>query len=118
MSRDYSTMHTRVQLAARSIFGRVLNSLRVSAIFTALLTMSLAPLFTDTVSATTAGPRSPVTGADNAGTGTTTWSTPANVVSQNGTSTTNAVTSAGFSHYLVASNYGFTIPTNATINGV
>jgi hypothetical protein len=42
------------------------------------------------------------------------WSTPTNVLSDNGTDTTVAVPS----DYLVTSAYGFTVPALATINGV
>ena len=55
------------------------------------------------------------TQADLAGVGTITWSNPTNAASSNNSYATAA---AGTSHYLRFSNFGFAIPTGATINGV
>jgi hypothetical protein len=58
----------------------------------------------------------PGTGANNAGIGATAWTNPTNIVSDNAT---DASCSAGASsQYLVASNFGFSVPTGATILGI
>ena len=66
------------------------------------------------------GPLSPSTIADVSGVGTRVWSSPSNAVSQNDTyaSVTTANNSTGISHWLQATNFGFSIPGGATINGV
>lgn len=56
------------------------------------------------------------TGENNAGIGATAWTNPGNVVSDNATDATCAA--AASSQYLVARNYSFTIPSNATILGI
>ena len=57
----------------------------------------------------------PANGADDAGVGTITWSDPGNITADDGA---YATALAGTSHYLVASNFGFTVPDNAVIDGV
>jgi hypothetical protein len=67
----------------------------------------------------TQGPLSPGTVADDATVGTKAWSTPNNAKTSN-----NVYTTAGFdggsliTQYLKATNFGFTIPTGVTINGI
>jgi hypothetical protein len=64
------------------------------------------------------GPNSPGTCADDATVGTVAWTSP-NSAKTEGTSFTYVIISLGvFSHYLKATNFGFTIPTGATINGI
>jgi hypothetical protein len=58
----------------------------------------------------------PVTGENNAGIGATAWTTPENVVSDNATDAT--CNAAASSNYLIARNFGFSIPTGAVINGI
>jgi hypothetical protein len=58
----------------------------------------------------------PGTGENNNGIGATAWTSPGNIVSDNGTDAT--CNAAASSQYLVARNFGFTIPTSATIVGV
>ena len=68
------------------------------------------------------GPHFPATGA-NSGTGTA-WTNPTRVIANDNSNTTVAVTSGFFntvtatSQTLKATNFGFTIPSNATIDGV
>jgi len=71
------------------------------------------------------GPNFPSTGATLANAGTSenaeAWVTPGNVVSDNGTETTitaSTYDSPDISQLLVASNFGFTIPAGATIDGI
>ena len=57
----------------------------------------------------------PGTGSDNSSIGTTSWSNPSNITAQDGSvATFNDATS----HYLLASNFGFDIPSDATITGL
>ena len=65
------------------------------------------------------GPLSPGTLADDAGVGTLTWANPSNAASSNNSYATITFTAASqVSHYLKATNLGFSIPTGATINGI
>lgn len=67
------------------------------------------------------GPLSPGTMADDASVGTVAWINPDNAkVSDNVYTTFTVATASGniFSHYLVATNFGFSIPSDATIDGV
>lgn len=60
----------------------------------------------------------PGTGADDAGVGTIAWSDPGNVTAEDG-ATVNAVLATGeITHYLLATNFGFSIPSGSTINGI
>lgn len=52
-----------------------------------------------------------------AGTGTVAWNNPANAVSSNGSYATASVDGTA-TNYLRCTNYGFTIPAGATINGI
>lgn len=71
--------------------------------------------------AATSGPNSPGTITDNPATGTLSWDTPGNASAHDGL-TTNATHSENgatyYSHYLDAENFGFSIPADATINGI
>lgn len=58
----------------------------------------------------------PGTGENNAGIGATAWTNPGNVVSDNATDATCAAGAS--SQYLIARNFGFTVPSIATINGI
>jgi hypothetical protein len=64
----------------------------------------------------TTGNTFPLTGANDAGIGATSWVNPTNILSDNNaTSTNNAGAS---SQYLVAKNFAFTVPAGATIAGI
>ena len=65
-----------------------------------------------------AGPNTAGTGADDASVGSQAWGTPGNITASDDTRTTVTVASGQTSHYLRASNFGFSIPAGATINGV
>jgi hypothetical protein len=62
------------------------------------------------------------TGADDSAIGTVTWGNPGNITSSDNTYATAPYTGAGFpnevSHYLKATNFGFSIPDGAAINGI
>ena len=67
----------------------------------------------------TQGPLSPGTTVDDATVGNTAWATPNNSQSSNDSyATFTTFSRGGTSHYLKATNYGFTIPAGATINGI
>lgn len=58
----------------------------------------------------------PVTGENNAGIGATAWTAPTAIVSDNATDAT--CNAAASSQYLVARNFGFSIPAGAVIGGI
>lgn len=71
------------------------------------------------VMASTLGPNGTGTGADDASVGTITWSNPGNITASDNTYATNltgCITSV--SHYLKATNFGFSVPAGATITGI
>ena len=57
---------------------------------------------------------------DDASAGITTWSDPSNATSDNGSYATTFISgmAGANSHYLKATNFGFSIPASATINGI
>lgn len=66
----------------------------------------------------TSGPNSPGTLADDSGVGTIAWSNPSNAASSNNSYATAALAISEVSHYLKATNFGFSIPGGSTINGI
>lgn len=72
--------------------------------------------------ATSSGALSPGTIVDNASTGVKLWTSPSNAQSSNDqyTNTSYSSTCAGnsSSHYLKSTNFGFNLPSNATISGI
>lgn len=67
------------------------------------------------------GPNNPGTAATSNEVGTLTWSTPNNILSEDSNTAYSMMMSAPatvFTHYLKASNFGFVIPSGATINGI
>lgn len=68
----------------------------------------------------TAGPNFPATAADDASIGVRTWTNTGNIFAKDAAyaSTTAAITFTNVSHYLKATNFGFSIPSGATINGI
>lgn len=65
------------------------------------------------------GPQSPGTAGNNSGVGSIDWSSPNNAkVSDNAYATVSPSPFDVLSHYLTVSNFGFTIPAGATINGI
>lgn len=65
---------------------------------------------------TTAGPNSPGTLANDSGVGSGAWSTPSNASASDNTRTSQ--TNNGQSNGLKATNFGFSIPVGATIDGI
>jgi hypothetical protein len=66
---------------------------------------------------TSTGPNSPGTMADDSATGTVTWTNPDNAKLSDNVYVTATGTLVP-THYLKATNFGFSIPTDATINGI
>lgn len=66
------------------------------------------------------GPNSPGTAADDASIGTIAWNNPDNIKTSNNTyaDASDATPGSKTTHYLKATNFGFSIPTDATINGI
>lgn len=68
----------------------------------------------------TSGPNYPGTGADETSVGTVVWSSTGNITTDNGTFARGRNTggSSLTTHYLKATNFGFSIPSGATIDGI
>jgi len=75
-------------------------------------------LFSLNLFALTAGPNNAGTGADNSAVGTLTWTNPGNITLADGVYATATSSAGNNTHYLQGSNYGFSIPAGATINGI
>jgi hypothetical protein len=67
---------------------------------------------------TTVGPKNAGTGSNVNGPGTISWSNPGNITSAGSPYATASLTAHATSEYLEGTNYGFSIPTNATIAGI
>jgi hypothetical protein len=76
----------------------------------------LAILSSNKIIGQTAGPNSPGT-ASNIG-ATNPWSNPTNIISSNNTYSSVSLNNGQVSDVVVATNFGFSIPTSATIDGV
>jgi len=64
------------------------------------------------------GPNSPGTAADDATVGTIAWTAPAQALTINDNGAYAQFVGVATSHYLKLTNYGFAIPTDATVNGI
>jgi hypothetical protein len=62
--------------------------------------------------------RSGGTIVDDASTGSVVWSNPSNAQASDNARATASLPESNSSHYLKASNFGFSIPSNATVNGI
>ena len=85
-----------------------------------MLFLSLVSLFAffGNVQASDTGALSPGTIADDATVGTVAWTNPDNAKVSDNVYATVSLIGIGISHYLKATNFGFSIPTGATINGI
>lgn len=70
------------------------------------------------VSADTSGPRTTGTGANDNTVGTDAWTNPGNITADDGSVASCSLTGGTDSNRLKATNFGFTIPGNATILGI
>jgi hypothetical protein len=88
---------------------------RASAALLLVFVLAAVPLalFADSVGPTIAG-----TGADDSSLGTFVWNSPGNITADDGSEAQSQATAGGTSTYLRASNFGFSIPAGATINGI
>lgn len=64
------------------------------------------------------GPLLAGTGADDSAFGSVTWSNPGNITALDNVYATASLSTSTFSHYLKATNFGFSIPVDATIDGI
>jgi len=96
------------------------NSLtqNISKVFLILTVTFVVLSYPSTINADSVGPSNPGTTADDATVGSATWSNPNNSQSSNNWYATATIADNGASHYLKATNFGFSIPTNSTINGI
>jgi hypothetical protein len=103
---------TNIRVKALAVTSSAVLSL--SKVWTHLVTLSLAS------GATSSGPLSPGTTTDNSTVGTLTWSNPNNSkVSDNVYATAQAPSSTyANTHYIKATNYGFSVPSGAVIDGI
>ena len=67
---------------------------------------------------TTTGPNIAGTGADDSAVGTITWATPSNITADDGSEAAASVTASAITHYLKGTNFGFSIPSGDTIDGI
>jgi hypothetical protein len=91
----------------------------LASFLTVLLLVSLV-LFVGRAHANSQGPLSASSTsdcADDAGTGTVTWTGAGNAFSSNNSYATASVDGTA-THYITCTNYGFSIPTGSTINGI
>lgn len=87
---------------------------RLARLLLTLLSLSILPTSLWAVTVT----RTPGTCANVMGIGTDNWSNPGNATTQNGVSATVALGNSESSRYLRCSNYGFTLPSNAIVDGI
>lgn len=71
-----------------------------------------------TARAQTAGPHDAGTGANVTGIGTVAWANPGNITDPDSPYATASVSAGNTTNYLRGTNYGFNIPSNATILGI
>lgn len=64
------------------------------------------------------GPNSSGTAANDASAGFSIWTNPTNVYTSNNVKATNLIYDFNSTHYLKATNFGFSIPSGATIDGI
>lgn len=66
------------------------------------------------------GPTGPSSAANNTGVGTLAWPSPGNITTDDGNTSQIVKTTTGTetTNWLVASNFGFAVPTGATVDGV
>lgn len=66
----------------------------------------------------TSGPNLPGTGADDATVGTVVWTSPGNITLDDGSIASASGMASSTSHYIKGTNFSFSIPAGATINGI
>ena len=119
----YDTGGTAGYGAATSDFGvwsNNSNRYSVYATYNTDPTPTPTPSPTPTPTPVFRGPNSPGTVVDDSSIGSIAWINPSNAVSSNNVYTTAESPGGGLTntHYLKATNFGFSIPTGSTINGI
>lgn len=94
------------------------KQITASALTASVVIISIFILEIPNVSALTQGPLGPSSDASVANGTSTTWSSPANILTSNSTYSTVTLASGAQSYYLEATGFGFTVPTGSTINGI
>lgn len=98
----------------RRRFGaRVFNAVQPAAQYTATAAVGATP-----VAQTSSGPANPGTAADDASTGAAAWSDVNNAKTFDGTWALATTTDITGTHYLKLTNFGFAIPSDATVDGI
>lgn len=104
------------------MFFKISKIIFLTVLIFSFLTLSvfvgLVTFFPGLASATTAGPNFPASATDDSSTGTSTWATPGSATASDDTYTSVTLVPSEVSHYLKATNFGFSIPGGATINGI
>lgn len=67
---------------------------------------------------TTTGPNIAGTGANDTAVGSIAWATPSNITTDDGNEAAASVTAGATTHYLKGTNFGFSIPSGDTIDGI
>lgn len=120
LTESVTNTDTKVSVSTRPLIETITNSdifVHLSSLYRTLVE---AITNTDTAfegKMVSSGPNSPATGADDATVGSITWVNPGNIFSSDGSYATATMTATP-SHYLKATNFGFSIPTGATILGI
>jgi hypothetical protein len=96
----------------------VLLSALIFVFFSFCTLVAVVTFLPHSVSATDAGPNLPSTVVDDASLGTSAWASAGNVTASDNAYASATLTPLEVSHYLKATNFGFSIPGGATINGI
>jgi len=99
-------------------FTNLRNLFTRTTAVTLITLLLLAALPVSAASAATTLSTFPGTGANVTGTGTIAWGTPGNITADDTNYATATLTAGQVSNYLQATNYGFAIPSTATISGI
>lgn len=90
-----------------------------SALLLAVVGVLLFTLFVQIAYAASEGPLNPGTGSTDTSFGTVSWTNASNITaSDNSDASTGFISAGASSHYLTATNFGFSIPSGATIDGI
>jgi hypothetical protein len=124
LSKGLVKLKALTQTATAAItLAKTQTAVRALAVTSAaVLALSQVRIYLKTLAvggvAATSGPASPGTLSDDSGIGTLSWSNPSNAASSNDSYATVTTGVSGTTHYLKATNFGFSIPSDATIQGI
>ncbi len=91
---------------------------RVGCVLAVCLLVGSMVIWAPRVNAATVGPNGPGTAGTDTTVGTIAWSSTGNITASDGSSATASPTDGTITNYITATNFGFSIPAGATINGV